>query len=132
MNDREWLVAPAPLDLDRIKLPPEKTGFFGTNWRRRYVFDVQLPPAEAILAARQQRAKRGSHLVDQNLTLDIVQRQVEVYARLASFFHRCGLRVYVRDSFAGHPRCLVNGAEGLAGCPGRERSTISGIWPQFR
>ena len=133
VTDPAWLAAPAPLDPERIRLPPEKTGFFSPDWRKRYVFDVQLPPVEVILGARKARAKRGTHTVDGDLNRDVVRRQVEVYSKIAVLFHRCGLRIYIRDSFAGHPRYLVDGDAGAAHCPVQEPATvISSIWPQFR
>ena len=105
--DREWLEAPAKIDFDRICLPPEEKSLLGTDWRRRYVFDFQLPPVDVIYETRKDRLNKGTHPVDMELTRDIVRRQVEVYTQLAVHFHRNGLSVVVRESFQGEPRYIV-------------------------
>jgi hypothetical protein len=106
--DEEWLESLAPLDLARIQLPPAKQWFFSADWRRRYVFDFQLLPAEELYAVRSRRAERGTHPVDAALTLERTRRQVDVYATLALHFHRCGMRVFVREAFDGNPRMIVD------------------------
>lgn len=105
---REWLDAPAPADLTRIRIPPEKRWFFNIDWRQRFMFDFQLLPAERIYATRKERAGTGTHPVDQQFTLDEVEQQVAVYESLALHFHRCGMLVVVRNSFDGMPRFIVD------------------------
>lgn len=102
--DREWLAAPTPVDYGRIQIPPGKSWLLRIDWKRRFVFDFQLPPAERIYAIRRNRALRGTHPVDGQLTREEVERQSAVYEFLASHFHRCGLQVVVRTEFGGMPR----------------------------
>jgi len=102
--DREWLESPAPVDFHRIRIPPKEKGLLGADWRNRFVFDFQLPPAATIFENRKERSSKGSYPVDVDLTLEIVQKQVGIYWELAAFFHRSGLRVIVRESFQGAPR----------------------------
>lgn len=104
--DREWMEAPTRVDFDRILLPPEGGGLF-TDWRRKYVFDFQLPPPLVIYESRKHRQHKGTHPVDVELTLQIVQKQHRVYCELAEFFHRNGMNVIVRESFQGEPRYIA-------------------------
>lgn len=106
--DREWLDAPAPVDFNRIHIPPEKRWFFNVDWRQRFMFDFQLLPAERIYAVRKARARRGTHPVDERFTLDEVGQQVAVYESLALHFHLCGMLVTVRNSFEGIPRYIAD------------------------
>ena len=106
--DREWLDAPVPVDLKRIRIPPEKRWFFNVDWRQRFMFDFQLLPAERIYALRKARARRGTHPVDERFTLAEVEQQVAVYESLAQHFHQCGMLVFVRNSFEGMPRFIVD------------------------
>ena len=131
VNDPEWLASPSPLDPDRIKLPPEKRGLLAADWRKRYSFDFQLPPAPVIYEARRKRATRGTHRVDKAISLDVVERQVEVYSHLAMLFTGCGLRVYVRHAYAGRPNCIVSQESTPETCRPRD-SLPASIWPQFR
>ncbi len=105
--DREWLRNPTDIDSSRIQLPPGKRGIFSVDWRNRYAFDFQLLPAEQIYEISQERHKRGTHPIDAELTLALVQRAVEVYAELALYFHNNGILVYVRDRFDGKPKTIV-------------------------
>ena len=105
--DDEWLSSRAPVDLDRIRLPPEKRRWLGTDWRSKFAFDFQLLPPERLFAIRSERAKAGLHPVDQNVTLDIVVDQVAVYEQLARYFHSNGVAVYVRQEFEGRPRRIL-------------------------
>ncbi len=105
--DAEWLETRAAVDVLRIRLPPEKRRWFGTDWHAKYAFDFQLLPPERLFAVRTERAKKGLHPVDQDLSLDIVTDQVGVYEQLARFFHDHGFAVYVRRDFGGPPRRIV-------------------------
>lgn len=105
--DEEWLAAPTALDTARIIIPPAKRNWFNIDWRQRYVFDFQLPPAEQIYNIRFARARAGTHPGDLHLTRAQVVQQVAAYARLALHFQRCGLRIYVRERFEGVPKRIV-------------------------
>jgi len=104
--DKQWLDAPAPLEIDyaRIHLPPPKTHFLSTDWRARYVFEFQLPPVEEILKWRLERSRRRSHPVDTDVDIEQVERQTAVYGKAAFHFHRSGLLTYVRDAIEGIPK----------------------------
>ena len=106
--DRQWLEAPEPLTLDceRILLPPPKTHFFSTDWRQRYVFEFDLPPAEEILKWRIERSHSRSHPVDAGVSLEQVQKQISVYCEAALHFQRSGILIYIRDTFGGAPKSL--------------------------
>jgi hypothetical protein len=106
--DREWLDAPAPIDLKRVQIPPGKRWFFNIDWRARFVFDFQLLSTERIYTIRKARARAGTHPVDERLTRDEVEKQVAVYETLALHFHRCGMQVIVRHTFDGMPRRIVD------------------------
>jgi len=101
--DREWLESPAEPDLEHIQVPSAPRWFWPRDWRRYFLFDFQLPPAEIIFESREERKTRGTHPVDIDLTLDIVRRQVEVFETVANYLHQQGLRVIVRRSFQGAP-----------------------------
>lgn len=109
MFEPEWLNATVPpeLDLGRIFIPPHGTRRNPWKWRRKYVFEFLLPPAEDVLAARQQRSARKSHLIDVELSLDQVRRQLEVYWTVALHFHQQGIPTFVRDTFGGGPKTFV-------------------------
>ena len=80
--------------------------FFSTDWRARYMFEFQLPPAEEILAWRIDRSRRRSHPVDAGVSLEQVKRQVAVYREAAIHFHRSGILTYVRDAIEGTPKYI--------------------------
>ncbi|MDH3690492.1 MAG: serine/threonine protein phosphatase [Gammaproteobacteria bacterium] len=105
--DREWLQSPADIEFSRVQLPPRKRGIFSLDWRNRYAFDFQLPPAEQIYSISQERNKRGTHPIDAHLTLARIKRALEVYERLALFFHNNGMLVYIRDHFDGYPKTIA-------------------------
>lgn len=106
--DAEWLAAPTPIDFKRIQTPPDKRYFFSTDWRRRFVFNFQLLPAEELYAVRKARAAAGTHPVDSRLSMEDVQRQCGAYEQLAEHLHHRGLCVVVRTSFDGLPRRVVD------------------------
>lgn len=105
--EEKWKESPSDIDLERIQIPPQGRGFLVTDWRRKYVFDIQLPDPDLVYSIRKQRAEKGTHLIDCNLTLALVQRQIGVYRELAEYFHRKGLKVHIRDRFQGKPRRFV-------------------------
>ena len=108
--DREWLQAdPHPrLDLPRIHIPPAKRHFFSVDWRKRYVFEFVLPPAGQLFEQRSERARRGTHPVDEGLTLELVTAQLEVFRQSALYLSRNGMRVYIREGTSSPPACIVD------------------------
>jgi len=108
--DREWLAAePHPmLDLPRIRIPPPKRHFLSINWRDRYVFEFLLPPAAALFEQRSRRARRGTHPVDQYLSLALVEAQIDVFRQTAFHLCRSGVRVYIREGISSPPACIVD------------------------
>lgn len=107
--DKEWLEAPEPLelDLDRILIPPESGNIFQTDWRNRYVFEFLLPPAKTIFKQRKSRHTEGYFPVDEDLTLDIVERQLAIYQQVVLHLHRRKMQVYVRESLDRPPMRIV-------------------------
>lgn len=116
--DREWLDAPSPVDLGRIRIPPAKKGIFSIDWRRRYVFDFQLVPAEQILQVSRRAVRRVTHRVEPVYDIKKIELQLNAYATVAGYFHQRGMRVYVRDSYGGPPRRIVE--------PGADRTDHEG------
>ena len=109
--EQEWLESPTPVNLGRIQIPPKKRWLLGTEWKNRYTFYFQLPPPRMTYVARSLRARLGSHHVDDLLTQKIVEKQITAYEILAFHFHYHGLKVYIRNSFEGRPRRIVNAAD---------------------
>ena len=107
--DPEWIEAdPHPrLDLERIKIPPPKRHFLSANWRNRYVFEFLLPPPEVLFEQRSARARKGTHPVDRDLSLELVTEQLAVFRRCAGYLSRQGLRVYIREGTTAPPICIV-------------------------
>lgn len=106
--DREWLDAPTPISFKLIQIPPGKRYFFQTDWRRRFLFDFQLLPPDLLYGVRKARAAAGTHPVDEHLSKKDVEQQCAAYEALALHFHRCGMGVFVRTSFDGLPRYVVD------------------------
>ncbi|MEG3638708.1 GAF domain-containing protein [Magnetococcus sp. PR-3] len=96
------------VDLFRIILPPRKTGPFATDFRSRYLFEFVLPDAQLMFKRRQQRAKAGSHTVDQGLSLAKVQHELAVYQKLAMFMHQAGMRILIREDVDAPPVAIHN------------------------
>jgi energy-coupling factor transporter ATP-binding protein EcfA2 len=110
--DPEWLeAAPHPdLDLARIQIPPAKRHFLSVDWRNRYVFEFLLPPPEVLFEQRSHRARKGTHPVDRNLSLELVTAQLGVFRRCAGYLAQKGLRVYIREGTSAPPICIVETA----------------------
>jgi hypothetical protein len=108
--DEEWLKAASSsrLDLERIRIPPEKRFFFSVDWRSKYVFELILPDPRILYERRKQRARRGTHHVDEELTLEQVEKQLEVFQQAAFHLHRCGVQVYVREGADAEPRRIID------------------------
>lgn len=104
LDDIEYL----ELDLFRIPLPPPDGGFFANNFRRKLVFEFLLPPADIVYQRRLERAKQGTHPVDQDLTLQQVEAERGFYSTLALYFHQSGMNVYLRESAEGPPKRICD------------------------
>ncbi len=96
----------SPIDFNRIQLPPPKTRFYNTNWKAKFTFNFQLPPALLIYEGRIARAKLECHPPDQHLSIENINRELIAYSALALYFHQNGLNVIIRDSYAGYPRYI--------------------------
>ena len=108
--DPEWLQAdPHPeLDFARFQLPAPKRNFLSVDWRRRYVFEFMLPPAEELFAQRSRRAELGTHPVDVELSLELVTAQIAVFQQTAVYLSQNGMRVYIREGTDRNPTCIVD------------------------
>ena len=96
-------------DYSRILLPPMGKGYLlSPNWRARYVFEFLIPPAEEILKWRLARSKNEVHPIDKDVTLDQVERQSAIFHAVALYFHRSQMLTYVRDSFGGVPKEIID------------------------
>ncbi len=128
--DPEWLEAPEPLQLqlNRIAIPPEGNGFLQSNWRKRYIFEFLLPPAELTFERRQMRQSEGCFPVDADLNLETVKRQLAIYQQVVLYLHRMKLQVYVREDIDKPPLCIVE--PGDAGVPAWATAT-SGPMPSL-
>ncbi len=106
--DEEWTrsLTPPELDLERIRIPPEKRFFWSVNWRARYAFEFLIPPAEVLYRQRLERGRRGTHLVDEGITLEQVRNQIVIYQMAAAWLHRKGLKVYLREGADAAPLCI--------------------------
>ncbi len=112
--DDEWLASRASVDFARIRLPPAKSRFFGADWRRKFAFDFQLPSAARLFAVRLERAENGLHPVDRDLSPQIVEDQLAIYAQMAHCFHHAGMVVFVRQELGGRPRRISSGPRARA------------------
>lgn len=107
--DDEWLDESETMEMDfaHIAIPPDKTWFFDTDWKTKYVFEFILPPANIVYEDRLERAKSGLFPHDRRLTLDLVVRQIDFYRTIAWYFWVSGIRVYVRTEREGIPMRIV-------------------------
>lgn len=115
--EKEWLKSRTPLEIEfrRIMLPPVKKSSFQTNWRKRYIFEFLIPRPSVIFDQRQARQKDGYFPVDENLTIEMVRKQVAVYREVALYLHRAGLNVYIRKGLDKPP--LFFAEPGVASVP---------------
>ncbi len=74
-----------------------KRYFFSVDWRARYAFEFILPSAETILQYRTERAKHGTHPIDEHIDFDEIRAQVDLFGRVALHFHRNGMIVHIRE-----------------------------------
>lgn len=107
--DDDWLNNRHALEMDfrRIRIPPSKAWFFGTDWRTKFVFEFILPPADTIYQDRVERAKTGLFPHDRRISPDIVTCQVAFYRSIAWYFWISGMHVYVRTEREGIPMQIV-------------------------
>ncbi len=106
--DKAWLDSPSSVDLSRVRIPPDKTGFFSVDWRRRYVFDFQLVSAETILQVSRNATWKISHRIEPVFERRKIELQLDAYRTVAAYFSRQGMRVYVRTRHGGSPRRIVH------------------------
>jgi len=96
------------LEEGRIQLPPPKRFFWSVNWRSRYAFEFLLPVPERIFELRRERAKLGTHPVDESLDLEKIRKQVAIFAEVAAFFHHQGMSVHIREEMDALPYRVVH------------------------
>ena len=115
--DKEWLEASPPLHIDfaRIKIPPNSDTFFRTNWINRYIFEFLLPDPDTIFERRIKRKDEGYFPVDNDLTREIVVRQMQTYQEIALYMHRAGMNVYIRKGLDEKPMRIRE--KGVAAVP---------------
>ena len=101
--DEEWMANPTPIDYPRIHLPPPKRRFYQVDWRHRFVFEFLIPPPADLCRIGRDRARKGTHPVDRNLTEANVTRQHAVYEDLAQLLNDAGFQVIVRRAYGGAP-----------------------------
>ena len=109
--EKKWLEATPPLELDlaRILIPPAKKKFLPSpDWRNKYVIEFLLLPPEKIFELRKQRSKLETHHIDQWLKLETVEKQVLIFEQVAHHLHQCGLRIFFREEFEGHPKRFID------------------------
>ena len=107
--DPEWLESEKPLklQLERFQIPPDGSRFLQSNWRQRYIFEFLLPRAEVIFEQRKARQSEGYFPVDEDLSLDVVKRQLAIYQEVVLYMHRLNMQVYVREALDQPPMCIV-------------------------
>lgn len=111
--DKEWEQATdrPQLDVSRIVIPPRKRFFFSMDWRKKYVFEFVLPPADQVYGQRLLRARRKTHRVDEHFDLELVERQLETLWIAAMYLYHHGFLVYIREGVDGGLRRFVGSRE---------------------
>jgi hypothetical protein len=106
--DDAWLAGMDQLEIDfgRIHLPPAKAHFLGTDWRKRFMFEFLLPPAEKILQWRLARSKCSAHPVDKGVNLAQIERQLAVYRAIALHFQESEILIYIREGIEAVPHYI--------------------------
>ncbi len=107
--DKEWLEADTPpqLELERIILPPDKESLLTTNWNSRYIFEFLIPNAKTIFSQRTERQDEGYFPVDDDLSLEMVEQQLNIYRETALYLHKAGMQVYIRKGLGEPPMIIV-------------------------
>ncbi len=137
--DAEGITSSCQIDLDRVHIPPDNCRrIFSRDWRNRYVFYFLLPRAEQLYTIRTGRSWLKSHPVDENLSEELVEKQLAVYETLALHFHRCGMRVYIQQEFSGKPMRIMDidssknhGVRYPAYCQ-QSKTEAGQVWALFR
>lgn len=112
--DQEWLDSPyenLTIDFPKIKIPPRSHSKLATNWIDRYIFEFILPESKRVYKQRLNRQKDGYFPVDANLSLDMVNRQIQAYSDIALYLHRAGLNVYIRRDINEAPLLISEKGE---------------------
>lgn len=107
--DKEWIESAEPLVLEpkRIKIPPYSDSFFSTDWKHRYVFEFIIADPQTVFDRRLARHLDGYFPVDDDLSLEMVKKQAEIYCEVALYLHRAGMQVYVRENLNSAPMKIV-------------------------
>ncbi|THB78175.1 MAG: serine/threonine protein phosphatase [Desulfobulbaceae bacterium] len=104
--DQEWLDTndeELAIEYNRIRFPPRGLAFLESNWIDRYIFEFLLPDPKLVYKWRQERQKTGYFPVDANLSVEMVSRQIDAYAKLALYLYRGGMHIYIRRSITEPP-----------------------------
>ena len=107
--DQEWLDSPYDnlnIEFPQIKIPPRSYSKLSSNWIDRYIFEFILPEAKRVYKQRLNRQKDGYFPIDANLTLKMVDRQIQTYSDIALYLHRAGLNVYIRRDINEPPMLI--------------------------
>lgn len=96
------------LDLFRIQLPDEKRHILSADFRSKIIIEFCLLPPEKLFELRNKRAEKGSHHVDNSISLEQIKEEACLYNTLALFFHQSGMNVYVRDELGGPPKRILD------------------------
>jgi ABC-type cobalamin/Fe3+-siderophores transport system ATPase subunit len=96
------------LDLPRILIPPAPRHFLSVDWRSRFAFEFLLPPAEALIRRTQERAKLGTHPMDQRIEPGQIRRQLEILTQVALYLHRQGMNIYIRTAASAPPARILD------------------------
>jgi len=73
----------------------------------RYAFEFVLPTPEVLYEQRTKRSRRGTHPVDQNLSLPLIRDQVEVFRRTALYLVKHGVPLYIRPGTEAPPERIL-------------------------
>jgi predicted phosphodiesterase len=113
--DKEWLESTTPLalNLNRVNIPPASDSFFKTNWKHRYIFEFIIPDPKTVFKRRKARHSEGYFPVDDNLSLEMVTKQAEVYREIALYLHRAKMQVYIREDINSPPMRIVEKKEAI-------------------
>ncbi|MBF0469943.1 MAG: serine/threonine protein phosphatase [Gammaproteobacteria bacterium] len=111
--DQEWIaLEQSPtIAYERVQIPPEKHRFYQVNWRKRYVFEFLLPPAEEIFNRRLKRRGKGTHVVDSAIDEQLIRRQCEAYMLIGHHLQQQGVYCYLRKDIDAQPEQIIGLSE---------------------
>lgn len=118
-----------PLEPDRLIIPPDAGSFFGTDWKRKYVFEFIIPSAKTVYSRRKTRHKEGYFPIDNNLSLEVIRYQRQIYQEVALYLHRAGMQVYIRKELLAPPLKIVEKGDVITPMWLLPRSERSGVLP---